>query len=84
MEGKRCFNWPNCLGQTVGCTRSNDVESLVVLKQNCLDDADCKAVSCEDSDSDGFCSRNMLSSSCDEATVDEELNWTAYFLKPGL
>ena len=82
MEGKRCFNWPSCLSE-LGCIRSNDAESLEVLKQTCFDDANCKAVSCEDSDGDGVCSRSMLSTSCSETTVDQETNWTAYLLKPG-
>ena len=84
MEGIRCFNWPNCQS-SLGCTRSNIrfSESLDVLKQTCYYDANCKAVSCEDSDGDGVCSRSMLSNSCDETTVDEETNWTAYLLKSG-
>lgn len=77
VTGYRCFNYADCL-ETNGCTRYNDEIQLSDLKQICSDDLECVAVSCEDKNGDGMCSRGFLSTSCGNTTMDEETNWTIY------
>ena len=50
----------------------------------CLNDADCIAVSCEETEDDDECSRAMLSNSCDDTTIDPQSGWTIHLLKTGL
>ena len=82
MADYRCFNWPDCL-ESNGCTRFNDVEQLDVLREACLNDMDCIAVSCEDKAGNGECSRSMFSNTCSITTIDDEMKWTIYLLRSG-
>ena len=81
-EGYRCFNWPDCT-RTGDCTESKKSESLNVLKERCLKDSNCVAVSCEDPGEDGYCSRYMLSKTCDKATWDDQEHWSIHLIKSG-
>lgn len=82
MEGYRCFIWPHCT-KTEDCTASRKSEMLNVLKENCLKDNDCVAVSCEDPKGEGSCSRYMLSTTCDKATWDNQISWSIHLIKSG-
>ena len=73
---QRCFGYQQCVASN-GCTRFRDIQ-LSVAKQTCLNDPTCIAVSCEDQDGDGECSRGFLSDSCDSSSIDDEANWTIY------
>ena len=50
----------------------------------CLNDADCIAVSCEQSQDDAQCKQSMPSSSCDKTTIDPQPGWTIHLLKAGV
>ena len=80
-EGYRCFNWPHCQNSK-DCTSSRKAELLNVLKEECLKDSKCVAVSCEDPDRVGSCSRYMLSKTCDKATWDDQKHWSIHLIKP--
>jgi len=96
LAGYRCYNFPNCGWLEVengtwkienGCGKSKvraESEKLEDLKEACLNDDNCIAVSCEDkvSDDKEVCSRYMLSTYCDSTTIDDENNWTIHLLKP--
>jgi len=96
LAGYRCYNFPNCGWLEVengtwkienGCGKSKvraESEKLEDLKEACLNDDNCIAVSCEDkvSDDKDVCSRFMLSTYCDSNTIDDENNWTIHLLKP--
>ena len=82
-EGYRCFNWPDCT-KTGDCTESKKAELLNVLKEKCLKDSKCVAVSCYDPDGVGSCSRYMLSKTCDKATWDDQEDWSIHLIKSGI
>ena len=81
-EGYRCFNWPHCT-KTGDCTESRKAELLSMLKEKCLKDGKCVAVSCYDPDEVGSCSRYMLSKTCDKATWDDQDDWSIHLIKSG-
>jgi len=95
LAGHRCYNFPNCGWLELengewkienGCGKSKvraKSEELEDLKEACLNDDNCIAVSCEVKTNDtGVCSRYMLSNYCNTTTIDDENNWTIHLLKP--
>lgn len=84
MEGKRCFGWIHCQTSS-GCTQFTEIKQLNELKETCLNDASCIAVSCEDPTGGGVeCQRSMLANSCDVTTIAGKPNWNIYFLNSGI
>lgn len=88
LAGHRCYNWPNCGWRHLendGCGKSKvgaAAENLEDLKEACLNDDDCVAVSCEEKAEEGECSRHMLSNYCNTTTIDDENKWAIHLLKP--
>ena len=70
--------------ESAGCTQSTQAKQLDKLKDTCLNDANCIAVSCYNLNGDGGkCRRYMLSDSCDETTINEQKNWNIHLLDSG-
>lgn len=79
-EGKRCFNWPNCIGTTgTPCESNSNGGLLADLIATCKANFHCKWVSCHADETDANnCQRYMFSDTCDESTQDNERNWTIH------
>ena len=82
--GKRCFNLANC-EPSVGCEKYGDAgmpTSIGVIKTRCSLMPGCIAISCEDYYGDCM-SHWMISTSCDESTMEDDANWSVYLSNPG-
>ena len=70
--------------QSIGCESFNETKSLVALKEECFENNNCMAVSCDVSSYDKrFCHRYMLSSSCDQSTIQKRNGWTYHLMNKG-
>ena len=79
----RCYPMTACK-QSNGCKSFNETKSLVALKQKCFWNSNCMAVSCDVSSVDErFCHRYMLSSSCDQSTIQKRNGWTYHLMNKG-
>jgi len=78
--GKRCYNWPNCIGTTgTDCTSNSNGGKLADLEAACAADVTCGWVSCHADPNDPTnCQRYMFSGTCDFATQDLELDWSIH------
>ena len=82
MKGKRCMIWKDCQNSTEsGCIRTNVPVRLSELKETCLRDEWCIAVSCEQVKIGGECARSMLFNSCDITAMKNHIKWKTYLLK---
>ena len=82
IKDKRCVSWNECQGsQKSGCTKSETHATLEELRETCMNGNWCFAVSCENKDGNGECTRNMFTSSCDITSMDDEPGWDTYFWK---
>lgn len=71
-------------GRSTRCESFNETAKLEDLKQKCLMDDDCVAVSCDVNVSDKtMCNRYMFSSLCDNTTIQQRNGWTYHIMKPG-
>lgn len=69
---------------SVGCESFNETKSLVALKHECFEKNNCVAVSCDVSSNDErFCHRYMLSSFCDQSTIQKRNGWTYHLMNKG-
>ena len=69
---------------SIGCKSFNETKSLVALKEICFENSNCIAVSCDVSSNDPrFCHRYMLSSSCDQSTIQKRNGWTYHLMNKG-
>ena len=76
----RCFTMSECIEST-SCQASNKTVGLAELKEKCLKDEKCIAVSCDVNPSDmNMCNRHMLSSSCNDTTIEDNDGWTYHIL----
>ena len=76
----RCFTMSKC-NESSSCEASNQTVSLTELKEKCLKDEKCIAVSCDVNPSDtNVCNRHMLSSSCNDSTIEDNSGWTYHIL----
>ena len=67
-----------------GCESFNEAKSLAALKEMCFENSNCMAVSCDVSSYDKrFCHRYMLSSSCDQSTIQKRNGWTYHLMNKG-
>ena len=79
IKEKRCFNWADC--KEPDCTKSTKDASVNELISKCLDDDSCHAVSCLKTDQHGHCKSHMISHSCDNNTMDPEINWEIHLME---
>ena len=84
--GKRCFNLANC-EPSVGCEKWGDsdmAEPISSIKTRCSNMPGCIAISCQGPDVYGDCLNHwMISTSCDESTMEDDTNWSVYLSNPG-
>ena len=82
MKGKRCMTWKDCQNSTEsGCIKSNEPVRLSELKEICLDNEWCIAVSCEQNKKGGECDRSMGFNSCAISSMKSHIKWKTYLLK---
>ena len=68
-----------------GCESFNEAKSLAALKEMCFENSNCMAVSCDVSSVDErFCHRYMLSSSCDQRTIQKRNGWIYHLMNKGI
>ena len=79
----RCFTMKECDESSL-CDNSNETSSLDDLKGKCLKNNTCVAVSCDVNPSDEkICNRYMLSSSCNESTIEMKDGWNYHLMISG-
>ena len=79
----RCFTMKECEESSL-CDNSNETVSLDDLKEKCLKNDTCAAVSCDVNPSDEkMCNRYMLSSSCNESTIEKKDGWNYHLMISG-
>ena len=79
----RCFTKKEC-DESPFCDYSNETSSLDDLKDKCLYNCTCTAVSCDVNPSDEkMCNRYMISSSCNESTIEKKDGWNYYRMNSG-
>ena len=80
----RCFTMKECDESSL-CDYSNRTASLNNLKEDCSRNDTCVAVSCDVNPSDEkICNRYMLSSSCNESTIEKKDGWNYHLLISGI
>ena len=76
----RCFGWVPC-GNNPNCQRCPKKASLVDLKDKCLKDDNCVAVSCHYNQAEeGMCNKYMFSSSCEASNIQKRNGWKTYYI----
>ena len=76
----RCFTMSKC-NESTSCQFSNHTLGLPELKEKCLKDENCIAVSCDMNPSNAnMCNRHMLSSSCNDSTIEDKDGWSYHIM----
>ena len=71
--------------ESSSCNINNQTESLNHLKEGCLKNDTCVAVSCDVNPSDEkICNRYMFSGYCNESTIEMKGGWTYHLMNPGM
>ena len=81
----RCFGMVPCNKSPSNvCQSHNESEKFKDLKEKCLRDNNCVAVSCDvNENNDQMCNRYMFSSSCNSSTIQERNGWIYNIVNSG-